>query len=239
MVKLSVFIPAYNEGKILEKNILKVYEELNRLKYNFELFIVDDSSKDSTPDIGRKLAKKYNKIKFVRYPNGPSRRENLAKSFQLAEGDTIMFMDSDLSTDLTYLPKLVERIGDGFDIVTGSRHLKNSKVKRSFSRWLISLLFKWFAKLYFGSRVNDHECGFKAFKKDIILDLLKDMGYDNKFKRKMFWDTEMFVRAQRKGYKIKEIPVRWKAGEKSALSFFKELSMVPYMLSLRFRLGKK
>ena len=52
----------------------------------------------------------------------------------------------------------------------------------------------------------------------------------------MFWDTEMFVRAQREGYKIKEIPITWKAGEKSSIRFFKEISMIPYMLRLKSKL---
>ena len=236
MTEISIFVPAYNEEIILEKNIIKIYNKLNELGYDFELFIVDDSSTDSTPSVGSNLAKEHEKIMFVRHEIGPSSRENLSKSFNLAKGDIIIFMDADLSTNLKHTKELVDTVRKGYDIVTGSRHIKGTVVHRNLSRRIISNLYKYFAKIYFNSKVNDHECGFKAFKKEVILHLVNEMGYDKKFKRKMFWDTEMFVRAQREDYKIKEIPITWKAGEKSSIRFFKEMSMIPYMLRLKSKL---
>lgn len=236
MTEISIFVPAYNEETILEQNVTKIYNKLNELRYDFELFIIDDSSTDSTPLIGNNLAEEHKKIIFVRYEIGPSSRENLAKSFNFAKGDTIIFMDADLSTNLKHTKELVDTVRKGYDIVTGSRHIKGTVVHRNLSRRIISNLYKYFAKFYFNSKVNDHECGFKAFKKEVILHLVNEMGYDKKFKRKMFWDTEMFVRAQREDYKIKEIPITWKAGEKSSIRFFKEMSMIPYMLRLKSKL---
>jgi len=233
---VSVFIPAYNEEKILEESITRVYRKLKELEYNFELFIIDDSSTDSSPIIGGRLADKYKGVRFIGYHNGPSRRENLAKSFRLAEGDIILFMDVDLSTDLKHLKELIESVKRDYDIATGSRHVEGASINRKLSRRIISSSFKYFVKFYFNSKINDHECGFKAFKREIILKLVNEMGYDSEFKRKMFWDAEMLIRAQKKGCRIKEIPVQWAAGEKSALRFFRELSMIPYLLSLRFRL---
>lgn len=234
MLKISVFIPCYNEGDTLKKSIIKLYDHLTQSKYSFELFIIDDASSDSTPLIGKKLSKKHKQIRFIRYDSGPSRRENLAQSFKLAKGDIILFMDADLATNLNSFQSLVKET-EKYDIVTGSRHLPKSIVERTFYRNLISILFKYFVMFYFNSKIYDHQCGFKAFKKEVILELVEEMGYDKEYKRKMFWDSEMLIRAQKK-YKIKEIPVHWKAAEKSTMKFFKELSMFPYILKLRFKL---
>ena len=149
-----------------------------------------------------------------------------------------MFMDADLATDLKNIPTLIRMIDDGYDIATGSRHIAGTVSKRLLSRRLISFFYKHFVKFYFNSKINDHECGFKAFRRDVILDLLNYLGYDYQFKRKMTWDTEMFLIAQKLDYKIKEIPIIWEEGQKSALRFRTELSIVPYLLRLKKKIGQ-
>ena len=75
---VSIFLPVYNEKKILAEHVLLVYKSAKKLKRPFELVIVDDSSNDTTPGIAKKLANKYPEIRHRRFENGPSRRENLA-----------------------------------------------------------------------------------------------------------------------------------------------------------------
>lgn len=237
MAYLSVFIPAYNPGGILEGNVMKVHTRLAELGYDFELFIVDDSSTDSTASTCGRLAQQHKEIKFIRYENGPSRRENLARSFSHASGGIVVFMDVDLSVDLKHLQELVDAVEGGYDIAVGSRHLSGSFVKRRFHRRVISALFMHFIRTYFSSGVRDHQCGFKAFRKNVILKLVEDMGFDHQRRRKFSWDTEMLLRAQICGYRIKEIPVAWAENELSTFSFVKELSCLPYLFDLRFKLG--
>ena len=239
MTLVSLFIPGYNEEKIIEENLIKVMTTIGDLPWDFEVFFVDDSSTDATPRLAGRLAETYHNLTHLRYENGPSRRENLAESFKKAKGDIIMFMDADLATDLKNIPSLIGMIERGYDIATGSRHIGGTVSKRLLSRRIISFCYKHFITLYFNSKINDHECGFKAFRKEVMLDLLKDLGYDYQFKRKMTWDTEMLLIAQKKRYKIKEIPIVWSEGAKSALRFRTELSIVPYLLALKYKKLKK
>jgi glycosyltransferase AglD len=238
MTLVSLFIPGYNEEKIIEENLIKVMRVIGDLPWDFEVFFVDDSSTDRTPQLVSKLAERYRDLTPLRYENGPSRRENLAESFKKARGNIIMFMDADLATDLKNIPTLIRMIEDGYDIATGSRHIGGTVSKRLLSRRLISFFYKHFVKFYFNSKINDHECGFKAFRREVILDLLNHLGYDYQFKRKMTWDTEMLLIAQKKRYKIKEIPVIWSEGAKSTLRFRTELSIIPYLLTLKNKLKK-
>jgi len=235
--KVSLFIPIYNEEKTIENNVIKLLNMLNKLNLDFELFIIDDGSKDRTGSIIKRLSGLYKDINYLRYENGPSRRENLSKSFEMSNGEIISFMDADLSTSLDNYPKLIKEIEDGADISTGCRNHKDSVVKREFSRKIISFLFNKFIKIYFGSKVLDHQCGFKAFKRDIILNLVNELGYDKHFKRKFFWDTELLLRAQKKNYSIKEIPIEYKETRKSGFNFFEELTMLLYIIKLKKVIG--
>ena len=236
MVKLSIFIPVYNEESCLEDNIIKLYRVLNKLKYSFEILIIDDNSNDSTPAIADKLRKKYNSVKFIRYENGPSRRENLARSFPSSKGGIIAFMDADMSTDLNFIAPLIKGISDGNDIVIGSRYLKQSISNRKINRYLISAVYNNLLKILFKSKIRDHQCGFKAFRRPIALSIVKSMGYDKSFTRGWFWDAEFLIRAQKKNLKILEIPIVWNASNKSAFNFFREIKMIPRILNVRFRL---
>lgn len=231
----SVFVPCYNEEKRLKRNILCIYTALRELKKPFELIIVDDGSTDTTQIIGKQLAKKYQEIHYQFYTNGPSRRENLGKAFRTAKGRIIAFMDLDLSADLSALTILFSSIEKGNSIAIGSRY-KDQKAERSLFRLLISGVYNLFMRAYFGSSLKDHQCGFKAFDRKILFVLLDEIGYDSKFVRGWFWDTELLLRAQKKGFSIDEFPVIWREGKESTFSFGRELKMVPYVLRLKWRL---
>lgn len=228
---ISLFIPIYNGEKILETNIIKIYNFLKKNKYKFEIIIVDDNSKDNTLKIVKKLSKKHKEIKYLHYENGPSRRENLAKSFLNAKEDIIAFMDADLSVDLEYFNELINKTKEN-DIVIGSRY-SGIKAERSMKRLLISMIYNNFMKLLFNSKIRDHQCGFKVFKKEVIINLLDKLGYDKTFDRGWFWDVELLVRAQNNNYKITEIAVKWKGDKESTFNIKRELRILKYILRNR------
>ncbi len=228
---VSVLFPVYNEAGRLRDNVRRVHESLQGSRHRYEFFVVDDGSTDSTPEVASGLKQELD-INYIRYEKGYTRRENLARSFKETNGDIIVFMDIDLAADISYLPALVEA-AKRHGIAIGSRYAKGAVTERRLSRLLFSLAYNSFLRLYFGSSVRDHQCGFKAFKREIILELVKDAGYDRSLRRGWFWDAEILIRAQRKGYRIKEIPVRWNEMMKSSFRFGRELGMIPYILRLK------
>ena len=142
------------------------------------------------------------------------------------------FLDCDLATDIGDLENLIINIPN-YDMVIGDRYAPSSNISRSLDRKIISVLFNSSMRVMFGSKIRDHECGFKIFKHDALEEIVSHTGFGPLYKdRKMFWDTEMLVYAQALNYKILEIPVKWNAGDKSALRFSSELSMIPYILNL-------
>ncbi len=113
-------------------------------------------------------------------------------------------------------------------ISIGSRY-SGIAPKRSISRLLASRLFNLSLKLLFNSKINDHICGFKAFKKDSLVTLLQAMGYDQTKQRGWFWDAELLIRAQSMNIAINEVPVEWVAANDSTVRINREIGMVYYI----------
>lgn len=229
--KISVFIPIFNEERIIERAIKMVDYMINKIPINYEIFVVNDASTDKTKVIAEKIGHLNKKVKLLNYDIGPIRRENLAQSFRHATGDILCFVDIDLVTSLRFLPDLIEQVALGYDIAIGSRYIRNSKIKRKPFRLLISLLYNFCMRSLFKTGIHDHMCGFKAFKRGLILKLVDEMGYDKSLRRGIFWDTELLIRARRHGYTIKEIPIWWRGRNKTALSFNREIKAIPYICS--------
>lgn len=202
---------------------------------DYEIFIVNDASADRTRTIAEKVALSNRNVKLLSYERGPTRRENLAASFKEATGEIIAFVDIDLVSSLRFLEDLVGQVVLCNDIVTGSRYMASSKIKRKPIRLILSILYNFCIRLLFRTHIRDHMCGFKAFKRDAILRLVKEMGYDESLRRGVFWDTELLVRACQHAYKIKEIPIWWRERHKSALYFKREVKALDYVLNFLWR----
>ena len=104
-------------------------------------------------------------------------------------------------------------------------------------RKIISIIYNLFLRLYFGSRINDHQCGFKAFKREHVIKLLDEMGYDKSLHRGWFWDAELLIRAQYNSYKIAEDPVGRKSSVRSTFKLGTELKMLKSIYTLKRKLG--
>lgn len=232
-VVISVIIPGYNEENIISKSIFAVEKSLHLLKIPFEILIVDDGSTDSTKQILQKLikSKKHQYLRFISYKDGPSRRENLTRSFKYLNGDYVLLLDMDMSMDLRHLKDMLNWLNRGYEMIIVNRYHKKSHIKRDTKRYIISKLYNAFIRILFRTGFKDNICGFKAFRREVIMQLVKDAGIDKTKTRSVFWDTELILNALKRGIKIKEIPVHWEEGKNSALSFKREIKMVPYIIN--------
>ena len=226
---LSVFIPTYNSKPHIAEAIRRTYPVVDSLAKTFEIVVVDDHSSDSTPALVKTLQAEYPNLKLIAMQQGPTRRENLAQAMRTASYEIIFFQDVDLSVDPSYLAPLLAQIIAGNDIAIGSRY-KEIRPERELWRFCVSLAYNTALRILFSSKLHDHQCGFKAFKKEVLLSLLDDLGYDNTLRRGWFWDAELLIRAQEWGYTIAEMAVTWKSARDSTFNVRREIKMVPYVL---------
>ena len=130
----------------------------------------------------------------------------LKRAWAESDADIVAYMDVDLSTDLSALPQTIAAVdGEGYDIAIGSRLKRGAQViGRSFKRELISCSYSLIFRAMFLAGFQDAQCGFKAVSRraaDDVAPLVVDNGW--------FFDTEMLLIAEKNGYRIKEIPVKW------------------------------
>jgi len=109
---------------------------------------------------------------------------------------------------MQHLPELIRAIEAGADVATGSRLMPGSDALRTGGREIASRGYNFLVRLILRSRVYDHQCGFKAFRREKILPVLPTINAGH-----WFWDTELLVRSKRLGFTIVEFPVRWRAGK--------------------------
>ncbi len=230
---ISVFIPAFNE----QATIIAAVEAAHKALYahDHEVLVIDDSSRDDTPSICEDLSKKGD-IRYVRYENGPTRRENLAASFSLAKGDIISYFDADMSAHPNNISSMIPHLKDA-DIIIASRLMSGSNTQRNGIRQTWSMISNALTRQYLGTAISDHQCGLKLFKREVILSLVDEMGYDRTGWRGFGWDSEMLVRATRRGFAIKEVPISWMDSKRTTtVNVFSDLWTIPYMAALKLRI---
>jgi glycosyltransferase involved in cell wall biosynthesis len=239
---VSLFIPVYNSAGLIRRNLRKSYGALLELHGDFEIIIVDDNSTDKSYRFGCVINKAKQvsgrEIKYVFYNKGPSRRENLVKSFYLAKNEIIGFIDSDFSINYRYLLKAIEILKvSSADIVIGSRYIPGARFKMRKARRIFSFLYNFLLRILFRSCLMDHQCGLKVFRKDTTMPIIDKMGYDDKFIRGWFWDAEFLIRAQKAKLKIIEMPIEWHCSGTSTFDVARELRCLRAIFKLKKDIG--
>ena len=210
-MKTSIVVPMWNE----ESWVTHAYEEISAAidKHSLDAQIVfaTDGCKDRTVEIIQEIQKKDKSVILFNDPDRLGRGLALKKAFLRVNTPYVIYMDSDLATDLGHLPQMIEHLEAGAEIVTGSRMMKSSETVRSRKREIFSRVYNFLARFLFRSKVHDHQCGFKGFNREKILKTLSQVRSNG-----WFWDAEILIRGQKNGLKVVEFPVRWKDREEKA-----------------------
>jgi glycosyltransferase involved in cell wall biosynthesis len=204
-VTVDVVIPVYNEEDDLERSIHTLRAFLHeRCPYRWRIVIADNASVDSTLEIANRLSAEFPQVSYL-HLDQKGRGRALRRAWLESDADVVSYMDVDLSTNLeAFLPLIDGLVKEGFHVAIGSRLKKGATVDRQIKRELISRCYNLLIKLMFRSRFSDAQCGFKALTRNAVSDLIpivKDQGW--------FFDSELLLRAEQKGYAIYEVPVTW------------------------------
>ncbi len=208
MYKLSIVIPAYNEEKKISKDIEAVYEYFNQSSLEGELIIVDDGSKDDTYNVAKSFKGKFNSLNVITYEHNRGKGYAVKTGMLSASGEYILFADAGLCVPFKCIDLGLELLKKGNDIAIGNRQT-NAKIvlKQPFYRRAGSRVFHLLIEIFkiIPSGVEDTQCGFKVFKKDVAHEIFRKI-----FTEGFMWDIEMLRIAAKAGYKVISFPVEWK-----------------------------
>jgi glycosyltransferase involved in cell wall biosynthesis len=193
---LSVVLPAYNEEENLPKTVTAVVDTVQGLVTDYEIIVVDDGSRDRTAEVARELAERYPAVRLVPHKVNRGYGAALATGFAAATKDLVFFTDSDNQFDMREISKLMAHIGE-YDMVIGYRAPRVDP----FMRKLNAFGWKMLVNVLFGYTARDVDCAFKLFRRDVLDNIKIESGGAT-------FSTELLVRARRKGYRVKEVPVK-------------------------------
>jgi len=205
MASVDVVIPVYNEEHVLAQSVATLRRFLGEsFPHQWRILIADNASTDSTLTVAQELAQKHPDVASLHIPQ-KGRGRALKAAWLGSAADIVSYMDVDLSTELEAFPPLVEAIAsEGYDIAIGSRLSPDSDTRRSLKREVLSRGYNRMIKALFFTRFSDAQCGFKALSRQAVRELVP-LVQDNEW----FFDTELLILAEKAGYPVREIPVRW------------------------------
>lgn len=210
---LSVIIPSFNETENIKAGSLdQIKDYLTGQKYSWEVIVSDDGSVEEARTLARDYCTKNAGFIYLENEHG-GKPFAIWSGIQKAQGEIILLTDMDQSAPITEVEKLLPCYDQGFDIAIGSRGAE----RKNFSpfRLLASFIFRTFRRTMLLPNIIDTQCGFKSLKKAVAVDIFPRMEVIRNGRPKDMnwhvgaWDTEMLYVAQKYGYKIKEVPVRW------------------------------
>lgn len=235
MIRLSIVIPAYNEeGRNLIDTLQKVEDFLGSQSYEAEVVIVNDGSKDKTEEVTKDWIGKRPNFRLVSYQPNQGKGYAVKTGMLQAKGEWRLFMDADSSTDISEFKKLWEETKN-FQVIIGSRYLEKDSIKEKqpLFRRVVSRGGNLLIRVLLGLKLTDTQCGFKLFSakaaKEIFpLQTVNRWGFD----------MEILSIANKKGYKIKEVPVIWYNAGESRVSTKMTFATLKELWAIRKRMKK-
>jgi glycosyltransferase involved in cell wall biosynthesis len=225
-VFLSVVIPVFNEEESLPPLCAKLRAALEPLEKSYEIIFIDDGSTDDSFAVIRQLSDEYPSIRAVRFRRNYRKAAALATGFKEARGQVVITMDADLQDDPDEIPRLLQKLAEGCDLVSGWKKKRHDPL----SKTLPSRVFNKVTSMVCGIRLHDFNCGLKAYKREVCEDALPYL----------YGELYRFLPAIAHwgGYRVEEIPVQHhprqfgysKFGTKRLLNGFLDLMTITFVV---------
>lgn len=195
---ISFVIPVYNEQDSVAELCASIVRQMREISDRYEIIFVDDGSIDNSFAVLERLGRQDEKIKIIKFRKNFGKSISLNEGFRHAEGDIVITLDSDLQDDPGEIPEFISKIKEGYDLVCG---WKQQRQDPFLSKNLPSKLFNSMVNVISGLKLHDHNCGFKALKKDVAKEIT------------LYGDHHRFVPAiaASMGFRVAEIPITHRA----------------------------
>lgn len=202
---VDLVIPVYNEQSVLEQSVHALASRMSeQADFPWRIVVVNNGSVDGTREIGERLATQFEWFQFM-HLDQKGRGRALSATWMHTDAEFSLYMDVDLSTDLSAVSEAVDVLRNGADLVSGSRLDSRSKITRCLKREVLSQGYSRLVHWVLRTRsFDDAQCGFKGVRISTIRPLLPLVQNQN-----WFFDTELLVLSEYAGLVVKTIPVAW------------------------------
>jgi len=189
----SIVIPVYNEEDSLVELVDRIHAATKALEKPFEIVFVNDGSTDKSQQVIEALSAQYSYIRFITFRKNFGKSAALSAGFKHVKYRIVFTMDADLQDDPVEIPRFLEEIENSYDLVTGWKENRLDPKEKT----IPSKLFNAMTSKMSGLKLNDYNCGFKCYKKEVLEEI------------DLYGELHRFVPflAHKKGFKVKEIPV--------------------------------
>jgi dolichyl-phosphate beta-glucosyltransferase len=207
-IRLSVIIPAYNEELRLPQTLGHAIEYLRSQPFSSEILVVDDGSTDETEQVVRKKDPASVSLRLLSHDDGANHGKgaSVKRGMMEARGAFRLFMDADNSTTLDQIDRFWPYFEQGYEVVIGSRALKDSVIGVHQARYkeIAGRFGNWFVRTFAVPGIRDTQAGFKMFS-------AKASGiiFPRQTIQRWGYDVELLVIARTHGYHIREVPITW------------------------------
>lgn len=171
----SVVVPLLDEEGSLPELQARLKTTLDRLapEGNYEVIFIDDGSRDKSYTLLQGFYQNDSRFKIIKFRTNNGKSAALNAGFNLAKGEIVYTMDADLQDDPDELPRLLEKLEEGYDLVSGWKKVRHDPV----SKTLPSKFFNWVTSKFSGIRLHDFNCGLKVYRKEVVkaLDVYGEM----------------------------------------------------------------
>jgi dolichyl-phosphate beta-glucosyltransferase len=205
-MKLSVVIPAFNEVTRILPTLERIFAYMDRRHPDYEILVVDDGSTDGSAAAIESRFGSRRCLRVLSYGGNRGKGCAVRHGALQANGDVVLMSDADLSTPIEEIEKMLPLLQQGSDMVIGSRALAQSEIRKRqpFYREGGGKFFNLFVRLIVLPDFHDTQCGFKLFRREPLLPVLRRQQIDG-----FAFDVEMIALARALGLKVVEVPVIW------------------------------
>ena len=225
MPKVSIVIPAHNEAL----NLTSLFESLDGLRrrerWDCEIVVVDDNSSDGTGRVASELASRFGGVKIITRVSNAGMGNALREGTSASSGDIVIWTMGDKSDNPETFPVMVAKIGEGYDMVFGSRYVKGgSRGDLSLHKALLSRGYSLVAGVLFGLKVSDITNAFRCFRRSVFDSVRLESG-------DFAISPEFAIRAHKAGFRLGEVPTGY-TDRKEGRTTFRIMRMGPRYLSM-------
>lgn len=193
MRRISVIVPLYNEKESLAELHSEIAKELKRLEAQAEIIYVDDGSTDGSQGVLQQLQQDDPRIRIIRFRRNFGKSSALSAGFREAKYDVIVTMDADLQDLPSEMHKLIAKLEEGSELVSGWKKQRRDPVGKRWPSKLFNFVTSWLT----GVPLHDMNCGFKAYRKEVV-DEIQVYGEMHRY---------IPVLASYRGFVVSEVPV--------------------------------